>query len=790
MIQPHYLVSVWRILLLLMCAGVVFIVVDKFDKGLNVGTSLSDMVPVAQDDIVRAQALQQAQDIAEQGVVLMLEASDTEQLNAAIAFVHSEIDSLPHLLYRSNAAGLTDSVVARFAAHRFHLLSSSDREQLLNQQYDEVLESTFADLYSPGGRIRLLSVLQDPFNFFGSFVESGLTSSGFTLSNAVSPPDDNQALDRELISLRLLTSVVELAQHSTLDTFFKSLDQAVLAQFPAVRLLHSGVLFFSNEAATSAKKDINLISGGSAFGLLLLLLVVFRSIWPLVTTLLSILVGVTFAFSVVVWIYGSIHVFTIVFGASLIGIVIDYSIHYFYHMAMSDINVPKSSTPGSSRSLNRALVLSLLTSMVGYSALMMSSVLMLQKIAVFSVCGITAAWLTVMALAPITAGKAVPVRRNLIDLLLRSMSTLVMNVAQMLSRTSMVIAMVAMSVTVFWYAEGQDDPRLFVDLSPRLLQESAEINAHISGVEPGRFLLVQGFDEQEMFDRLSLLYQQAGSDTRLISALDWLPSPSVQRLNYELLDAVYASGGIAEALFSTLGVEASQQSLLYAEYGASENSFLPAEQFFAALQSDVSSLVMATENNYAGYVLIGSGSDLAGLSSLASRMPGVEYVDSVTDSISQLRQQRVSALGMLALAYIIVGVMMLIVYRHSRALLMLAVPVCSTIVTLYVLTLMGEALTIFHTMALFLILGLGMDYVVFLNEMTVDRQATLQAIVLSALTSILSFGLLSLSSVPVAQAFGFTVLIGNTMNLLATIALAGRAWNSQHRPLTSSNDTG
>ena len=65
-------------------------------------------------------------------------------------------------------------------------------------------------------------------------------------------------------------------------------------------------------------------------------------------------------------------------------------------------------------------------------------------------------------------------------------------------------------------------------------------------------------------------------------------------------------------------------------------------------------------------------------------------------------------------------------------------------------------------MALFLVLGFGMDYTIFSRELRAHADVTLQAILLSALTSLLSFGLLSLSSIPVVASFGITLLVGNT----------------------------
>jgi predicted exporter len=81
-----------------------------------------------------------------------------------------------------------------------------------------------------------------------------------------------------------------------------------------------------------------------------------------------------------------------------------------------------------------------------------------------------------------------------------------------------------------------------------------------------------------------------------------------------------------------------------------------------------------------------------------------------------------------------------------------------------------------HCLALLLILGMGVDYTIFLAESPADEDSTtMLALLLSALTTLLSFGLLSLSSQAVLQSIGLTTLIGVAAGLLlAPIARYGR----------------
>ena len=74
--------------------------------------------------------------------------------------------------------------------------------------------------------------------------------------------------------------------------------------------------------------------------------------------------------------------------------------------------------------------------------------------------------------------------------------------------------------------------------------------------------------------------------------------------------------------------------------------------------------------------------------------------------------------------------------------------------------LFGIPLTLFSVLALVLVLGISMDYVLFFVETRTTYRSTILAVTLSAITTLLSFGLLALSSTPVVHFFGVTLLIG------------------------------
>jgi predicted exporter len=81
---------------------------------------------------------------------------------------------------------------------------------------------------------------------------------------------------------------------------------------------------------------------------------------------------------------------------------------------------------------------------------------------------------------------------------------------------------------------------------------------------------------------------------------------------------------------------------------------------------------------------------------------------------------------------------------------------------------MGWAMTVFSTMALLLVLGVGVNYSIFLMEGRTRPGTTGIAVLLSASTTVLSFGLLAFSGTPALAGFGATLLTGIAVTVLAT----------------------
>ena len=164
---------------------------------------------------------------------------------------------------------------------------------------------------------------------------------------------------------------------------------------------------------------------------------------------------------------------------------------------------------------------------------------------------------------------------------------------------------------------------------------------------------------------------------------------------------------------------------------------------------------------YASIVLL-SGIERQGqltvLARLGTTLEGVQWVDRVAQMSSLLKRYREAMSWLLVGGFVLVGLLLYARFRNQAWRAWMPT-LLSTLITLAALRLLGEPLQLFHVLALFIVLGIGVDYGIFLVEHQSDGAAWL-SVVLGAASTWLSFGLLAASGTPALHAFGLTMALG------------------------------
>ena len=163
---------------------------------------------------------------------------------------------------------------------------------------------------------------------------------------------------------------------------------------------------------------------------------------------------------------------------------------------------------------------------------------------------------------------------------------------------------------------------------------------------------------------------------------------------------------------------------------------------------------------------------MAALRPLAEGLSGVTFVDKAGSVSQRFGEYRQFGAQWLPLAFLLVYGVLCLRYGLRQAGWMLLPTLLAMMLSLSAFGYLGIPLTLFNLMALMLVLGVGVNYSVFLREGGVHAAATLAGVVLSAGTTLLSFGLLAFSSLPALSGFGLTLLLGiGCASLLAPMVL-------------------
>jgi predicted exporter len=400
-----------------------------------------------------------------------------------------------------------------------------------------------------------------------------------------------------------------------------------------------------------------------------------------------------------------------------------------------------------------------------------------RQIALFALCGLIAAYLSVILLLPQLvkrpyAGNIAPVAGPAGRFIEWWSARVGANAAAALA-----LATLALCVPGWLQLQSDDDVRSLTSRPAALLQQEARIRS-LTGVEIGtRYFVVEGKTpestlqaEEQLVARLRELavkgelgYYQAISS--------FVPSAARQEENRALLrKTIHGDGKLLEQAFQHVGLRTGVAGELAQAYRQSEGRLLTPEVWLATPgAAPFRHLWLGKrESGYASVVIPVGAKTTESLASVAADLPNVWFVDkaaSVSRLFSQYREGLSYGLGVAML--LVLG---LLCWRYggyggAATLLPTALGIAAA---LAVAGYRGSALTVFSMMALMLVLGVGVNYSIFLMEGRTRAGTTCVAVLLSATTTVLSFGLLAFSGTPALSGFGATLLAGIAVAVLAT----------------------
>jgi len=743
--------SWWRLFAVawtVLVAGLLAHQVSLWAGGLPVDTDVLALLPRDERDEGAQAALARLAERASRRVVVLVGSLEPERSEkAADAFVAS-LGSIARPASAMSESS-TQALVEALGPSREGLLAPEDRAFLERATPDELTSRALMLLSQPVGR-RLGSFRDDPLQLFVGFLQRRAESTRVRPRGGRLWLEDGQ---RQYVVLELESA----APAFSFDGTARLEPALVLATHQARKagadvVLAAGVPRFAEAGAAQANLEMSTVGFGSMAAILLVMWLAFRSPRPLALVAVTVALGVAAGLSACVLVFGRVHVVTLVFGASLVGVAEDFGIHYFANRQAAP-EVPRTTLLWSHLP---ALSLALLTSIAGYAMLAVAPFPGLRQVALFSGVGLLAAFLGTVAWFPfLDRGEVKVTRFSTVWAGTRRRWPVVRG-----WRAVAGLAALALVVTVgLARLEVGDDVRELQSLPPALVEEQLEVGKLMGLPSPAQFFMVHGATEEEVLVREEALTARLDGlvQRHLLQGYDAVSSwvPSLARQEQDRALASRARDAVLTSMADEL--EAAGPS------GVPWRPLTVAGLLTSPVGAQLSLLwVEEAGRGRASVVLLkGLGREaLAEVAALDGVEPGVRFVDRTGAISVVMGRYRRGMLWSLAAGH---GLVLLALFARfgRRAWRAQAPTVLGTLLAVAVVGLLGERLQLFHVLALWLMLGMGVDYGIFLLSHP-SRQAgeAWLAVGLGAVSTLLSFGLLALSRTPAIHAFGLAMAVG------------------------------
>ncbi len=714
------------------------IIAFRFSGEPPIETDILQSLPGGGDDRIVADAIRRAGAAAGSRMTFAVRGPDKKMREAAAR----------DLTRRLTQMGLFTPVVgegrdiARWLfVNRTEILCPADERRLLQGRGNEIAREALVRLYTPGTPISGDLLLRDPFLL------------SFRLNKCLMPPSPRADAEAAIVAGRLVASPYRL---DVQDTIAEAVTgwRAEWAD-RGVSLDRSGAVFHAHAGAIRARREISIIGGVSTVAIVVLFWVVFRRYRAPVLAVATVLCGIGGGLALVLIAFDRVHIMALVFGSALTGIAVDYAIHFM----MTGLAAPGAAGSLRRRRVWRPMTVGMVTSVCGFSAILLFSTSVMSQVAVFAVGGLIAAWTFSLSVLPAIDESEDPPSR-LAKALASAAGRILRPRLPGWAYATSAMAMVVVVAMGFARLTFLDDVRA-LQKPPADLKVEEDRIAELTGFQPSiQFLLSIGedYDAAKRAEEraLALMHAQGGAEASGVVATTRF-DPSAERRDRirELLETALLAPHL-RIHSADLGLTSENPHRAY----DAGNDPVRLPEVLGALHgvSDGSHYLIAP---------LGS-EDVARLQEQESlSTSGVRLVDPAERYSRVLAEYRRLATIALAAAAGVCGLIVLGVYRKLAALRILLPPILAAVGATALLALAGVPFSFFSAMALLIVLGTGIDFAVFQWE-TKDGsdQWTLAAVALAASTSILSMGMLGISTTYPVHAFGLTVAMGVALSMM------------------------
>ena len=686
--------------------------------------------------------------------------------------------------------------------HRYVLSEAVNAQRFTAAGLNGAIRETIDNLASPAGLLfksllprdptgELLNIIDQlerspqPASRDGVWVGSDATRALAVAQTAASGSDtDAQSRAIDAIRAAFAAAAAELPQ----------------AAANSVQLRLSGPGVFAVAARAKIERAAVRLSIVSSILVVTLLLLVYRSLAALGLGLLPVATGALVGIAAVALGFGAVHGITLGFGITLIGESVDYSIYFFVQSRQTQGDADASSW----RQLWWPTIrLGMLTSVCGFASLLPSGFPGLKQLGLYSIGGLIAAALVTRYVLPalLPAGFKI---HDVRPLGLR-VGGLLRRVQDLSGRTILLCAAIlaALALAVLYHDRESLWNRELSALSPISTAEQnydAKLRADLGAADVRDLVIVSGPDLESILRGAEAAARALQSlvDEKVIGGFEnpaaYLPSIVTQESRRSSLpSAADLRANLSRAL-EGLPLRADHLQPFLEDVEATRHAALvtPRDLAGTSLSAGFDALILQQKDQWNALLPLRSAEaggkiDLSRVVAALqhSQVDDARVLDVKQESDALYDNYLAEAIHFSLAGFVALTALLLIALRSPARVARVLAPLVLAVVTVAAgLSLAGVHLSILHLVGMLLIVAVGSNYALFFDrqansEEAGDEALTLAALVIANTSTVIAFGLLSFSQVPVLVALGTTVAPGTFLALLFA-AIGASAARSAH----------
>lgn len=677
--------KIFRILFLIIC--ILFFVLS-LTKNQNIETNLLNafITPKIPKEI----HLSQLANLSAKQLTVLFESNSRNDLDELQTEFYSRLDENFKSLNSQNYSQIIDI----YKQYPKNFLTEETKKLIQNNQFETIANKSLQTLYNPFG-IYILPPDKDPYFLLSDYV---IHNQKFLQNDIQEYGGKFYAVDSFEIQNNEIAKIIELQ---------KELNQNG-------RIYLTGTPIHSHITAAKSTVEINLICLFSTLALIILCKLYFKTFKILLPIILSIIFGFLSGYCAASAIFENLHVLTFVFSTSLIGISLDYSLHYFLTR--------------DEKGFFKSLTNSMLTTVTAFSILYFSNIEIIKQISVFTSFGLFGVYLFVIIILP------------LFDFEIKTNNFHEINLKKF---KKVIYIFVALTIFTMNIRVTFDNNIKNLYTPQKSLLTAETLYQKVFNIPARHFILISGENIDEILTQEEeITTKLSKKNINTIALSNFIPSSKTQKQNQKLILKLYDKNLNNYAKF--LDKNTIQKLKNDNDLKIYNPSDFPLNKKFML---DENTTFIITEN----YI----------------KLDGSETIN-IADDISQiLIHSQGGCMLLFPFVFVILFVFLCMTYNFKNAIKIILPPLCGALFALGIVSCL-QSINLFHIIALFLIIGFSLDYAIFRLNGTKNSN---DAILISCISTAFSFLLLSFTSFKLISSLGLILFLGITSSYILSLLL-------------------